>query len=133
MTENEARDLLARVFRTLFDPAAGAEAVGAFFTSDYVQVADGRQLDRAAFLDHVRVLKAALQGGSATLEKVVAGGDTIASLHRITARKQTGETIRMTVHAFFEIEHGLIRRTEELSHLTEGGDADRDLGSRTAG
>jgi len=133
MTDPQARDLLSRVFQTLFDPAAGADAVGAFFAPGYVQIADGKELDRAAFIDHVRVLKAALQSGAATLDKVIASGSTIASLHRITAHRKTGEMVRMTVHAFFEIEHGLIRRTEELSHLVEGSDADRDLGSRTAG
>jgi ketosteroid isomerase-like protein len=133
MTEQEARDFLARVFQVLLDPAATAEEVGTFFTPDYVQNADGKVLHRPAFIDHVRVLKAALQNGTATLEKVIVGGATIATLHRIDAHKRTGETVQVKVHAFFEIEHGLIRRTEELTHLLAGAEADRDLGSRTSG
>ena len=133
MTDQQARALLSRLFRALFDPAATAEEVGAFFTADYVQTADGKELDRAAFIDHVRVLKATLREGSVTLEKVVGGGATIASLHHVSARKKNGETIEMKVHAFFDIEHGLVRRTEELTHMTVGGEADRDLGSRTSG
>lgn len=131
MTEPEARDFLSRVFQALLDPAATVEDVGAFFTPDYVQSADGKVLPRAAFINHVRVLKATLQSGTATLEQVIVGGATIATLHRIDACKKNGETVQVKVHAFFEIEHGLIRRTEELTLLLAGTEADRDLGSRT--
>ena len=66
MTEQEARTLLTRTFQALGDPAVTAEEVGTFFTQDYVQIADGKKLDRAAFIDHVRVLKNTLDGGSIT-------------------------------------------------------------------
>lgn len=132
MTDQEARDFLSRVFQSLFDPTVTAEEVGAFFAPDYVQIADGKEIDRAGFIDHVRVLKNTLQSASVALEKVVASGSTVASLHVATGRKQSGETVQMKVHAFFEIENGLIRRTEELTHMVAGHAEDRDLGSRTS-
>ncbi len=131
MTEAEARAYLGRVFAALFDPAVPAETVGEFFTPDYVQIADGKRLDHAGFVAHARALKGVLAGGSAVLEKVVASGDTVATLHRVEARKKSGETVRAQVHAFFEFANGRIRRTDELTHLIEGVAADRDLGSRT--
>jgi len=132
MTDREAREFLTRVFGTLFDRAASAEAVAAFFAPDYVQIADGKRLDRAHFVDHVRVLKRALESGAVALEKVVASGSIVATRHVVSARKKDGTSVRFTVHAFFEIEGGSIRRTEELTHMLEGGAEDRDLGSRTA-
>jgi len=132
MTDQEARDFLSQVFQALFDPSVTAEAVGAFFAPDYVQIADGKELDRAGFIDHVRVLKNTLRSGSVTLEKVIASGSTIASLHVATGLKKSGATVQMKVHAFFEIENGLIRRTEELTHMVTGLAEDRDLGSRTS-
>ena len=133
MTDQQARALLSRVFHALFDPAATAEEVGTRFSLDYRQIADGREIDRAGFIDHVRLLKDVVQSGSVTLETVIASGPTIASLHVVNVRKKTGEAVQMKVHAFFEIEHGLIRRTEELTHMMVGGQTDRDLGSRTSG
>jgi hypothetical protein len=132
MTDQEARDFLTRVFGTLFDPAASAEDVAAFFAPDYVQIADGKRLDRAHFIDHVRVLKGALESGAVTLEKVIASGSTVATRHAVNARKKNGATVRFKVHAFFEIEGGLIQHTDELTHVVEGGAEDRDLGSRTS-
>ena len=131
MTDEEARDFLSRVFGALCDPAADAEAVGAFFAPDYVQIADGATLDRADFLDHVRVLKDALAEGTVTLERVVASGTSVASMHVADVLKKDGARARLKVHAFFEIEDGLIRRTEELTRLLEGAAEDSDLGSRT--
>ncbi len=133
MTDQQARALLSRVFGALFDPAATAEDVGAFFTPDYRQIADGKEIDRAGFIDHVRVLKDVVQSGSVTLETVIASGSKVASMHVVNVRKKTGEAVQMKVHAFFAVEHGLIRRTEELCHMVAGGEADRDLGSRTSG
>jgi ketosteroid isomerase-like protein len=132
MNDQEARDFLSRVFQALFDPTVTAEAVGAFFAPDYVQIADGKEIDRAGFIDHVRVLKNTLRSGSVTLEKVVASGSAVATLHVAAGQKQSGESVRMKVHAFFEIEDGLIRRTEELTHMVMGHAEDRDLGSRTS-
>ena len=132
MTDQEARDFLTGVFHTLFDPTARAEDVGAFFAENYQQIADGKTLDRAAFLDHVRVLKGIVEHGSVALVKVVASGSTVATMHITSARKSTGEDVKFLVHAFFEIENGLIQSTNELTHILHGSDEDRDLGSRTS-
>jgi len=130
MTDQEARDFLTRVFAALCDPAVSAEALAAFFAPDYVQRADGKELDRAAFIDHARILKATLRSASITLEKVVASGATVATRHLVHAQKKSGEELRFEVHAFFEIENGLIKRTVELTHIVQGEPEDRDLGSR---
>ena len=81
MTTEEARRFLQSVFDRLFDPAASAEDVGAFFSPDYVQDVDGRRLDRGEFLNHVRVLKSTLDSASVTFKEIAADGATIADIH----------------------------------------------------
>jgi ketosteroid isomerase-like protein len=131
MTDQEARDLVTNVLSKLLDPALPAEAVTAHFAPEYEQIVDGKRLDRSAFVEHIRALKSVLSGGEASIEAVVAGPGTIATRHLVTARKRSGEVVRMEVHAFFEVNGGLITRTRELTHMVEGTSADRDLGART--
>ena len=131
MTRDDARTFLQGVFDRFFDPAASAEAVGEFFSPDYVQEVDGKRLDYSAFLDHVRLLKRTLDRATVTFENVVVDGSTIADIHVVDARKKNGERLRVKVLAFYTIEDGKIRRLEELTHQLEGRAEDRDLGSRT--
>lgn len=130
MTGEEARLFLTKVFAALMDPEVSAEEVGRYFAPEYVQIADSQRLDHAEFVAHARELKRVLAGGAVTLEAVVAEGSTVASRHLVEARKTSGERVRMKVFAFFEIEGGLIRRAEEVTHMVEGAAEDRDLGSR---
>jgi len=132
MTRDEARRFLEDMFDRLFDPAASAEAVGAFFAPDYVQEVDGKRLDYSAFLDHVRLLKRTLERATVTFEQLLVDGSTIADIHVVDAHKKNGERLRVKVLAFYTIEDGKIRRLEELTHQLEGRPEDADLGSRTA-
>jgi ketosteroid isomerase-like protein len=130
MTTEEARRFLQSVFDRLFDPAASAEDVGAFFSPDYVQDVDGRRLDRGEFLNHVRVLKSTLDSATVTFKEIAADGTTIADIHVVEARKKNGDRVRVKVMAFYTLENGKIRRIEELTYLLEGRAEDRDLGFR---
>src|SRR5262249_16743080 len=99
MTRDEARRFLEDMFDRLFDPAASAEAVGAFFAPDYVQEVDGKRLDYSAFLDHVRLLKRTLERASVTFEQLLVDGSTIADIHVVDAHKKNGERLRVKVLA----------------------------------
>lgn len=131
MTGSEACDFLRRLFQQLFDPSVPAEEVGRYFAPDYVQVVDGKKLDHTGVVNHARALKDVFAIASVTLEKVVADGATIASMHTVRAQKKSGERVEVKVFAFFEVENGLVRRTGELTHVVHGEAHDRDLGSRT--
>src|SRR5262245_41298082 len=97
MTTEEARRFLQSVFDRLFDPAASAEDVGAFFSPDYVQDVDGRRLERGEFLNHVRVLKSTLDSATVTFKEIAADGATIADIHVVEARKKNGDRVRVKV------------------------------------
>jgi hypothetical protein len=57
MTKEEARDFLETVFANMFDPQADPESLSEFFSTDYIQDADGARLDFKGFIEHARVLK----------------------------------------------------------------------------
>jgi len=130
MTHIQAHQFLTKVFNSLFDPAETAEQTGRYFASDYQQHADGKVLDHALFIEHARTLKATLQSATVNFEKVIASGQSLASVHIVNAIKHNGQSLKVKVVALYEIEDGLIRRVDELSHLLEGDASDRDLGTR---
>ena len=130
MTHTQARQFLGQIFNSLFDPAETAEQTGRYFAPEYQQFADGKVLDHALFVEHARTLKATLQSATVTFEKVIACGQSLASVHIVDAIKHNGQRLKVKVVALYEVENGLIRRVDELSHLLEGDASDRDLGTR---
>jgi ketosteroid isomerase-like protein len=131
LTKIEARALIEGALASLLDPGQPAEALARFFTPDYVQNVDGKQLDYKGFIDHARALKKTLRSGRATIRNLIVEGGTIADIHVVEATKTDGSRIRAQVIAFYAVKDGRIARVDELTHLLEGSREDRDLGSRT--
>jgi ketosteroid isomerase-like protein len=92
----------------------------------------GKVLGRGQFIRHVQALKDLLDEASVHFEKVIAEGASIATCHVVNLRKKSGEQVEMKVLAFFEIEDGLISRTEEFTRLIAGDSVNHDLGSRVS-
>ena len=124
--------LIEGALASLLDPRQDVQALSRYITLEYVQEVNGKRLDYAGFIDHARLLKAHLRGGSVTIEAIVVDGDTIADIHLVEAEKTNGATIRTNVIAFFTVRDGKITRVDELTHLLHGADDDRDIGSRTS-
>ena len=132
MSHEEAREFLEKVFANMFDPQAAAESLSEFFATDYVQDADGARLDFNGFIDHARVLKNTFRSGHVRFEEILVDGPKIADVHIVEATKANGDTIRVKVIAVYTLEKGKIVRVDELTHLLEGAEADRDIGFRTS-
>ncbi|WP_145531965.1 nuclear transport factor 2 family protein [Yersinia kristensenii] len=132
MNSQQAKQFLQQVFTALVDPAFTVQEVAAFFSKDYQQNADGNLLNYEEFIQHAQVLKNTLISGKVTLEKVIAEGDRVASVHLVEAVKKNGQKVLMKVIAFYQIENGLITSVEELTHMIHGEAQDRDLGSRVS-
>jgi predicted ester cyclase len=132
MSQEEAREFLEKVFANMFDPQAPAESLSEFFSTDYVQDADGARLDFDGFIDHARVLKGTFTSAHVRFEEILVDGPNIADVHIIEATKVNGENIRVKVIALYTLEKGKIVRVNELTHLLKGADADRDIGFRTS-
>jgi len=132
LSKDAARTLIENAVTSLLDPRQDAAALSQFFASDYVQEVDGKRLDFEGFIDHARVLKTRLRRGSATIQSLIVDGDTIADIHVIDAEKTDGAHLRTKVIAFFTVRDGKIVSVDELTHLLDGAEEDRDLGSRTS-
>jgi len=132
LSKEEARTLIENAVSSMLDPQQDAATLSRYFASDYVQDVDGKRLDYDGFIDHARVLKTHLRSGRATIESLIVDGDTIADIHVIDAEKINGSRIRTKVIAFFSLRDGKIVRVDELTHLLDGEEEDRDMGSRTS-
>ena len=131
MSENEARAFLEELYNAVCDPRADLEVTNRYFTDDFVQIVDDTIVDRAGFDAHLAALRADLATVSFEFTTVIAEGDRIADVHLFRATRKDGGQITMKFIGVYTLRDGKIARFEELSHLIEGAEEDRDLGSRT--
>ena len=127
------KTLLKQMFREMFESDSFDERViDRYFSPKYVQHADGVTLDFNAFVDHVRELKRTVAKLEVTFEQMVAEGDKVMEIHRVTGEKRDGSKFTARLMSFWLIEDGKIVLCDELSRLEQGAAEDRDLGSRTS-
>ena len=131
MTPEEAYDLLQRMFSAFTSPATGPDDLAEFLTPDYVQRVDGKHLDYDGFLQHHQALQRTISSGSVNFEHFVTDGISAATVHTSEAVKRNGDRIRLRVIAYYQFRGNRISLVDELTELLSGGQADRDLGSRT--
>lgn len=125
------KSLVERAFQEVFASDAFDEgAIARHFSPHYVQKTDGRTLDYAGFVAHVRELKRTLKNVRITFERMVAEGPHVVSIHRAEAEKIAGGRVAIRVFALFVIEDSRIVFCDELTHLEQGAAEDRDLASR---
>ncbi|MEO1090134.1 MAG: nuclear transport factor 2 family protein [Pseudomonadota bacterium] len=129
MARADPRQFVEHVFAEIFMRKDFDQAIDAYFTDDFVLDADGTCLDFATFKQHVSHLHDVVVSMSIEVTTVVADGDRIAEIHMVRATKRDGSTLTTKVLAFHTIRDGKIARIEELTHLVEGDEADRHLGS----
>lgn len=130
LSRDQAQDFLERVFRNMLDPTLEASALGDFFSSSYVQVANGERLDYQGFINHAQAVKRSLATAKVNFERIVVDGDQIADIHVLDATKKDGSALKMKVLAFYKLRDGKIVEVDELTHLVQGAEADRDIGYR---
>ena len=131
MTPSEAFDLLQRMFAVFTNPNTKQDELGEFFTPEYVQRVDGKQLNYNEFLMHHQALQRTISSGSVTFEHFVTDGVSAATVHIAEAVKMTGERIRLRVIAYYQFCGNRISLVDELTQLLNGEQEDRDLGSIT--
>lgn len=105
-------------------------AISRYFSPDYQQQVDGKQLDYHGFIAHMALLKGLTTRMEVSLLAIAEQQNTVFTHHRVTVDKTSGEQSEIEVMARFTLLCGLIVRCEELTQLISGADGDRDLGSR---
>jgi ketosteroid isomerase-like protein len=117
----DSQSFLGTAFAKLFDPLATEVDLLEFFSPDYVQDLNGREHSFREFLDGVSTLKATLRSSTITVTRAVASGDQIAEIHVVDATKNDGTRLRFKVIEFQTIDHGRIKRTEEVNCPLQDG------------
>lgn len=107
------------------------EVIKQFFSSNYVQIVDGKQIDFAEFCAHMQVLKEATDSISIEIKSIAEGDHCVHTQHIAKAVKKEGTVSEFEVFACFHLKDGKIIRCEELTRMLSGPQHDNDLGSRT--
>ena len=102
-----------------------------YFSPDYIQIVDGKQIDFEEFYEHLKVLKAATKSITVTIKSIAEGDNCVHTQHIARAIKNDGSVSEFEVFACFQIEDGKIIRCEEMTRMIKGSNTDEDLGSRT--
>ena len=127
----DSKTLIRAAFHDVFEEDAFSEAVIArYFHPDYIQTADGNQLNYQQFVAHMKQLKQAVHAVKIDFQHLIAEGNSVCSVHIASGKKSNDKLVSSKIIAYFEIKEDLIYRCDELSHLLEGDESDRDLASR---
>ncbi len=101
-----------------------------FFSKDYVQYADGKKLNYHEFIKHMHTLKKSLTYLKVSMKSIAQENDIIFTNHLISGETKDKKTFSGEVIAEFRISNNQIYYCNELTHMIEGEDENRDLGSR---
>lgn len=106
------------------------EIIEQYFSPDYIQVVDGKEIDYSGFVAHLAALKAAVDTITITFKSIAEGENCIHTQHIAHAEKKNGDISEFEVFACFSLSNGKIIRCEELTRMLVGKKQDSDLGSR---
>ena len=118
-------------FREIVEnPIFDRRLVDKYFSADYEQHVDGKDLTFANFLKHMEAQKKVTKSVTITFKTIAQQDDVVFTNHYATARKQDGSEAKVHVIAKFKLKDGKICYCDELTHMLSGDETDRDLGSR---
>ena len=121
---------LKLAFSTLFSPLNDNDAlISEFFTEDYVQWVDGKQIDRKGFQQHLTALKAKVESCDFQFLSLFSQDNQVHSTHIVTAYKRNKQTSRIKVIANITFREGRICACEELTYVLVGANTDHNLGA----
>ncbi|MBB1149344.1 hypothetical protein H4K35_04210 [Myroides sp. NP-2] len=104
--------------------------IQAYFSPDYVQVVDGKQLDFKAFKQHIKKLKELIERVAVEVCSTAVRDQVVFTKHQVESVLRDGTYHKHLVMAEFTFQDGKIIRCEELTFLLEGSASGKDLGSK---
>ena len=125
------KQIIRSVFTNILEsPVMDEVLISKYFSTDYIQYVDGKTINFEDFVKHIQVLKAKIRQISISIKSIVAEGDIVFTNHEVTATMQDGRNGKMKVIAEFRLRDNKVYYCDELTHMVEGDDKDKDLGSR---
>lgn len=125
------KKLIKEIFQNIFENPGYSEAiVKRYFSTNYVQLVDGKTLHFNEFIKHIKAVKEAIASMSVTFDTIAQDNDIIFTNHRVKATTKEGRTSEVQVIAEFHIQDGQINYCNELTRQISGDPREGDLGSR---
>ncbi|WP_150467150.1 nuclear transport factor 2 family protein [Francisella sp. SYW-9] len=126
------KNYLKSLFENIYNPKVDPEQyISTFVSRNYKQVVDGHRIDYIDFIDHIKKQREIFESISFDFICLVEEGDTVASLHKVYAKKRNSEQeIVAEVHAFFKFKDKMLISCAERTRIIQGSDEDKDLGRR---
>ncbi|EKT56365.1 nuclear transport factor 2 family protein [Providencia sneebia] len=107
------------------------DVIEQYFSPDYIQIVDGKEINYAEFVAHLNALKDVVDTLTVTFKSIAEGKNCVHTQHIAHAKKKNGDVSEFEVFACFTLCNGKIIRCEELTRMVLGEQKDSDLGSRT--
>lgn len=104
-----------------------------YFAEDYLQQVNGETLHYQAFVSHMKTLHTVVKKMRLEIITIASKDDKVLTHHHVYAEKNDGSQSHFEVFAAFLLNDDKIVQCNELTHMVQGAQADRDLGSRHAG
>lgn len=100
-----------------------------YVAEDYQQKIDGKIFDREAWAAHMRMIKDPMISQHVNFDHLVAEGEAAAASFVVTNIKKDGSRLKVKVIACFQVRDGKITCVDEPTHLIEGDENDKNIGS----
>lgn len=128
--KNHIKEFISEALKTVIeDMSAGESVISRYFSPDYVQYVDGQVLNYQDFLKHMAKQKTMLKSAIVSVERCIAEGNAVSTVHHVQAAKKDGSVIEAKVIAHFHLKDGRIVLCDELTKILKGSKEDQNLGS----
>lgn len=125
------KEVILNSFKNLLEnPNADQSSIEKWFSPQYCQNVDGKEIDYDGFKAHYIALREATKSIKVDIVDIVSEGGRVFTNHIVNIIKKNGEQAQLKVLALFKVENNKIMSCDELTYLLKGIDSDADLGSR---
>ncbi|GAP24960.1 hypothetical protein GLF_1842 [Gluconobacter frateurii NBRC 101659] len=129
MSDFNPEQIIRQIFAAFTDFSSDPAALSAFMTPDYRQFVDGREMTLYEFQNHAMSLRRLLKMLEIDIQQIVCQGNQAATVHIARATRLSGKQSQIKVIAFYQFNNGRLCLVDELTHVLNGHDGDKSLGS----
>lgn len=106
------------------------QIINQYFSTEYKQTVNGKELAYPAFMKHIQHLQQVLQSVTLNIMAIAQNDNIVFTHHQVLAIKKDGSQVHTQVIAQFTLYDDKIIQCDELTYLLSGTQQDEDLGSR---
>ncbi len=129
--QKEGITIIKEAFKYVLESSTyDKDLINKYFHPNYVQYVDGKQIDGAQFHEHIKAQKKVIKNISTSFKSIIQQNDIVFSNHVVKVAKNDNSSVTTHVIAEFRLKDNLIHYCDELTHMIEGSEKDKDLGSR---